>query len=191
MHIVLCERASKPELFFFGHGSPAFSPGENDALHLFRDGELRFERGCGSLERRDAGGDMVVHFIFVEESHLFGDSSVDARVSRMEADYQHSFVIKGFHQGELFFESHVGGTSDGGSLFGIMGKFARNQAAGIEDEVGLFKHSLSSDGNQFRVARTCSYDFDMPVVAVAIGGERYGERKIAAFCQHALLFLNQ
>ena len=70
---------------------------------------------------------MITHLVAVEESHLFLDGSINARVSRVQAYNKQSFIIKLFHQGELFLQIHTGGTAYGRSFFSIKGQFAGNK----------------------------------------------------------------
>ena len=85
-----------------------------------------------------------MHAVSVEEVHLFLDSTIDAGIARMQTDYQLSAVVKVFHQGKLFFKSHGRRTAYGGSGFGTFGQFARDEATGIENQVGFFKETASA-----------------------------------------------
>ena len=95
---------------------------------------------------------MVIHAVFVKESHLFLNGSVDAGVPGVQAHDKETPVIEFFHESELFFKGHVGRTAHGGTGFGVVREFHGDKTAGVEDEVGLFKEVLAFNGDQFRIS---------------------------------------
>ena len=178
------------ELFALGHRGAAFPAGKDDGLHFFGDGELRPERRGGGLEGRDAGGDVVVHAVAVEEGHLFLDGAVDARIAGVETDHEQAAVVEFLHQGKLFFQIHRGGAANGASGLGVMRQFDRNEAAGVEDEIGLLQESLAAHRHQLRIARAGADDFDM--AASDRGGFLGdGKREVATFGQLAFLLFDE
>lgn len=128
-------------------GGASLAAGEDDGLHFFGYGELRLQ-GCRCrLEGGDAGGDVVFHAVLVEEGHLFLYGTVDARVAGVETHDEEALVVEFFHEGELFFEGHGGGTADGGTGFGVAREFHGDEASGVEDEVGFFEEAFAPDGD--------------------------------------------
>ena len=95
------------ELFFLRHGSPALPSCEDNRLATLRDRELTLQFGSCSEERGDAWGDVIVHPILIEESHLFLNGTKDTRIARMQANDVFPFVIELLHQLALLFESHI------------------------------------------------------------------------------------
>ena len=80
---------------------------------------------------------MVIHAVFVKESHLFLNGSVDAGVPGVQAHDKEAPVIEFFHESELFFKGHVGRTAHGGTGFGVVREFHGDKTAGVEDEVNV------------------------------------------------------
>ena len=153
------------QLFLLWHRRAAFTTGKDDSLYLFRDGELRAQGGSGGLERRDARRDVVTHIILIEEVHLFLYRSVDAGIAGVQAYDEFTPVVKLFHQGELLVEVHIGRAAYGGSRFGTVSQFLRDETSGIQDKVRFLKHPAATDGNQFRITRSGSDYFDMSLPA--------------------------
>lgn len=106
------------------------------------------------------GCDVVIHAVFVKESHLFLNGSVDAGVPGVQAHDKEAPVIEFFHESELFFKGHVGRTAHGGTGFGVVREFHGDKTAGVEDEVGLFKEVLAFNGDQFRISGAGPDDLD-------------------------------
>ena len=178
------------QLLFLRHRGSSLSTGQDNALHFFRYGKLRTQSSSGSLERRDSRRDVIAHAVSIEEGHLFLDGSIDTRIACMKTDHEQSLVVELFHQGKLFLQIHVSRTAYHCPLLGIISQLTRHETACIQHQVGLFKHLLATHGNQFRVTRPGSYNFNVSST-YRICLQRHGKSEMRAWCQRTLLFLNQ
>ena len=71
------------ELFFLRHRSPTLPSCEDYRLTTLRNRKLTLQLSCCSEEGGDAWGDVIVHPILIEESHLFLNGTKDTRIARM------------------------------------------------------------------------------------------------------------
>jgi len=156
------------QLLFFGHWGAAFATSEDDGLTAFGDGELALEFSSGGEERGNARGDVVVHTVGIEESHLLLDSAEDAGVARMEADDEVAEVVVLLHEGTLLFKIHVSRRADNGAGLVAIREGTRNEGACIENEVSLLEETAAADGDEVRVAGAGTDDFNKPLI---LGGK--------------------
>ena len=119
--------------------------------------------------------------MLVEIVHLFLDGTVDAGISRMQADDEFAFIIEFLHQCKLFFQVHGSRTAYRSTRFGTECKFAGNETAGVEDKICLLQHLPSAHGDEVGITRTCADDFDMSVVTEYSFFDGYGHGVVSAF----------
>ena len=108
-------------------------------------------------------------------------------ISSVETDDEKSLVVECFHQGELFFQGHRGGTANSCTGFGVICELHGYETAGIKDEVGLFQKVLTFNGDQFRVSGAGSDDLDESLAfSSTVHGN--GKSKVIAFAEFTFLF---
>ena len=89
------------QLLLLRHRCASLSTGQDDGLHLLRDGELRTQGRCRRLEGGDTRRDVVIHSILIEVIHLLLDRAIDTGIAGVETDDEAAFIVIFLHQGKL------------------------------------------------------------------------------------------
>ena len=95
------------QMLLLWHRGATFTTCEDNGLRALRDGKLAPQFSRCSEERRDAGRDMIVHLMLIEEGHLLLDSAKDTRVACMQTDDEMASLVMLLHQCTLFLEVHI------------------------------------------------------------------------------------
>ena len=82
------------QLLFLRHGRTSFATSEDDRLYFLRNRELRIKSGGGGLERGDTRSDMIIHPVLIKVIHLLLNSSINARIARVQTNHKNALIAK-------------------------------------------------------------------------------------------------
>ena len=152
-----CQRADALPL---GHRRAARRPGDDHRLADAGQGVFRLKGRRRPAKAGDAGHHLKGDVLLAQRVHLLPDGPIDGGVAGVQPDHVLPVEVGIGHHFHHFFQCHLGAVVDLAAVFGIGEHLRVDQAACIDDHIGLPQQPGAPHGDQVGGAAARPYDID-------------------------------